>query len=72
MKDMGGVDVILGIKTIRDDSRIKLSQSHYIEKVLNRFSMLDMTPISSLIELGMEFSKHTAQPILQLKHLKII
>jgi reverse transcriptase-like protein len=37
MKDMGEADVILGIKIKRDGGRIKLSQSHYIEKVLNRF-----------------------------------
>ena len=33
MKDIGEVDVILGIKIIRDGNRIKLSQAHYIENV---------------------------------------
>ena len=32
MKDMGEVDVILGIKITRDSDRIMLSQGHYIEK----------------------------------------
>ena len=38
MKDMGEVDVILGIKIIRNNDGIHLSQSHYIEKVLGRFN----------------------------------
>ena len=43
MKDLGEVAYILGIKIHRDRSRklIGLSQSTYIDKVLNRFSMQD-------------------------------
>ena len=37
MKDLGQANVILNIKLIRDESRIMLTQSHYVEKVLNRF-----------------------------------
>ena len=41
MKDLGKAAYILGIKIYRDRSRklIGLSQSTYIDKVLNRFSM---------------------------------
>ena len=39
MKDLGEADVILGIKIKTDGGRIKLIQSHYIEKVLNRFKL---------------------------------
>ena len=41
MKDLGEVTYILGIKIYRDRSKrlIGLSQSTYIDKVLNRFSM---------------------------------
>ena len=41
MKDLGEAAYILGIKIYRDRSRklIGLSQSTYIDKVLNRFSM---------------------------------
>jgi Reverse transcriptase (RNA-dependent DNA polymerase) len=41
MKDLGEVVYILGIKIYRDRSKrlIRLSQSTYIDKVLNRFSM---------------------------------
>lgn len=43
MKDLGEAVYILGIKIYRDRSKrlIGLSQSTYIDKVLNRFSMQD-------------------------------
>jgi hypothetical protein len=41
MKDLGEADVILNIKLIKEDSRIALSQSHYVEKVLSRFGFMD-------------------------------
>ena len=47
MKDTGEADVILGIKIIIDSNGIKLSQAHYIEKVLKRFNMFETTPIST-------------------------
>ena len=47
MKDMGEVDVILGIKIMRQDNRIMLSQSHYVEKLLKRFRMLDKASVST-------------------------
>jgi len=38
MKDMGEIDVILGIKIIRNNDGICLTQAHYVEKVLGRFN----------------------------------
>ena len=63
MNDMGETDVILGIKIIRDGNRIKLSQSHYIEKILKRFSMLNKAPVYTPMEPSMKFAKHTRLPI---------
>jgi hypothetical protein len=37
MKDMCEANVILGIKVLRDNNCIILSQSHYVEKILKRF-----------------------------------
>ena len=45
MKDMGEVDVILGIKITRDSDRIMLSQGHYIERMLKKFDHFDCTPV---------------------------
>jgi hypothetical protein len=42
MKDLGEADVILNIKLLRDENNgITLVQSHYVEKVLNRFGYAD-------------------------------
>ena len=72
IKDIGEVNVILGIKIIRDDCWIKPSQSHYIEKVLNWFSMLDTTLIINPTEPSMKFTKHTGSSISQLEYSKVI
>ena len=34
MKDLGKANIILGIKILRDNDCITLSQSHYVEKIL--------------------------------------
>jgi hypothetical protein len=41
MKDLGEADVILNIKLMKGENRITLSQSHYVEKMLNRFGYKD-------------------------------
>ena len=41
MKDLGVADVILNIKLLREgNGGVTLVQSHYVEKVLNRFGWL--------------------------------
>ena len=37
MKDLGVSDVILGIKIIKTSNGIELSQSHYVDKVIEKF-----------------------------------
>ncbi|KAL0328140.1 UNVERIFIED_CONTAM: Retrovirus-related Pol polyprotein from transposon TNT 1-94 [Sesamum calycinum] len=39
MKDMGEADVILGIKLIRSTDGIAISQSHYVEKIIEKFDI---------------------------------
>ena len=42
MKDLGVADVILNIKLLKNDNGgITLLQSHYVEKILNRFGYSD-------------------------------
>ena len=44
MKDLGEADVILNIKLLREgNGGVTLVQSHYVEKVLNRFGYSDCT-----------------------------
>nr|GEU68389.1 hypothetical protein [Tanacetum cinerariifolium] len=47
MNDMGEANVILGIRIKHKSNGIAISQSHYIEKVLNKFSYFDCTPVST-------------------------
>ena len=44
MKDLGEADAILNIKLIKGENVITLLQSHYVEKVLSRFSYTDSKP----------------------------
>ena len=36
MKDLGEADVILGIRIIRENKGLIMTQSHYVEKILKR------------------------------------
>ena len=38
MKDMSIADVILGVKIIRTQNGLVLSQSHYVDKILEKFN----------------------------------
>ncbi|GJX20386.1 retrotransposon protein, putative, ty1-copia subclass [Tanacetum coccineum] len=44
MKDMGLADVILGIKIIRTQNGLVLSQAHYVDKILNTHNAGDSRP----------------------------
>ena len=48
MKDLGEADVILNIKLVKESNGgVILTQSHYVEKVLNRFGYNDYKPVST-------------------------
>ena len=72
MKDMGEADVILGIKIIRDGNGIKLSQDHYIEKVLKRFNIFKTSLISTPMDKLVKLCRHDKEPVLQLVYSKVI
>jgi hypothetical protein len=72
MKDLGEADVILGIKIIRDGNHIGLSQSHYIEKVLQKFNHLDCKPISTPFDQTVSLQPNKGCPVAQLEYSKVI
>ena len=72
MKDMGEADVILGIKIIRSNDQIILSQSHYIEKIRKRFDMLECCLVSTPMDRGLKLLPRQGNPISQLSYSKII
>ncbi|KAL0303720.1 UNVERIFIED_CONTAM: Retrovirus-related Pol polyprotein from transposon TNT 1-94 [Sesamum radiatum] len=73
MKDMGEADVILGIKLIRSTDGIAISQSHYVEKIIEKFgyqnSRIAKTPDDSSIAL---FKNESGISVAQLRYSQII
>jgi DNA-binding cell septation regulator SpoVG len=47
MKNLDKADVIVNIKLIKGENGITLSQSHYVEKMLNRFGYKDSKSTST-------------------------
>ena len=72
MKDLNEMDTILGIKIKKYSEGFSLCQSHYVEKVLQRFEHLNIkeanTPFNRSIELG----KNTGRAIAQLEYASAI
>lgn len=46
MKDLGKIEVIIGIKITRPTNGFKLSQEHYTEKILRKFEHFDYNLLS--------------------------
>jgi hypothetical protein len=72
MKDMGEADVILGIKIIRGEHGISISQSHYIEKVLKRFNFQDCSPVSTPFDPSAKLVPNKGIAVNQLEYSKAI
>ena len=72
MKDMGVVDVILGIKIFKTSEGYTLSQSHYVEKILSKFGKHDDRPAMTPIDPNLHLFKNTGKCIFQLKYSQII
>jgi len=72
MKDMGKADVILGIKIIRNNDGIHLSQSHYIEKVLGRFNYKDCSLVATPFDPTYKLTRNNGRLITQLEYAKVI
>ncbi|KAJ9550828.1 hypothetical protein OSB04_014873 [Centaurea solstitialis] len=72
MKDMGEADVILGIKIIRGEHGITISQSHYIEKMLNKFNMKDCSPIGTPMDPTVKLMPNKGVTVNQLEYSRAI
>ena len=73
MKDLGVADVILNIKLLRDDDGgITLLQSHYVEKILSRFSYSDCKPSPTPYDASVLLRKNQRIARDQLKYSHII
>ena len=59
MDDKGPIHHCLGMEIERDrgEQRLKICQSQYLQKILERFNMADCRPISTPLETGVRFSR---------------
>ena len=72
MKDMGVVDVILGVKIHKTSGGLALSQSHYIETILGKCKNLDIVPVKTLIDVNLHLSKNTGENKAQNEYASIL
>ena len=72
MKDMGVADVILGIKISKTPDGLILSQSHYIEKILQKYDQDNSSPARTPIDISIHLSKNNGKGISQREYAQII
>nr|GEY87728.1 Pol polyprotein [Tanacetum cinerariifolium] len=72
MKDMGLADVILGIKIIRTQNGLVLSQAHYVDKILNTHNAGDSGLARTPIDTSLHLSKNRGVGVAQLEYSRII
>ncbi|XP_071917162.1 secreted RxLR effector protein 161-like [Coffea arabica] len=72
MKDLGQADEILSIKVKRSDEGYVLTQSHYIEKILQRFNQMDCKLAVTPFDANCKLQKHKGDPIHQLEYSQVI
>ena len=72
MKDLGETNVILGIKILRDNDCIILSQSHYVEKIIKKFEHFDMSLMSTPYDSKVCLVKNRGDSVSQDKYAQII
>ncbi|GJX60713.1 zinc finger, CCHC-type containing protein [Tanacetum coccineum] len=70
--DMGEADVIFGIRIKHESNGIAISQSHYIEKVLKKFSYFNCTPVSNPMDTSEKLMPNNGQAVSQLEYSKVI
>ncbi|RVW80588.1 Retrovirus-related Pol polyprotein from transposon TNT 1-94 [Vitis vinifera] len=72
MKDLEEIEVILGIKITRTPNGLKLSQEHYVEKILRKFEHFDCKPVSTPYDPSSQLKKNREHSVTQTKVLKYL
>ena len=72
MKDMGLVDVILGIKILRTSYGLILSQSHYVDNILGKFDKDNSGICRTPIDVTIHLSKNKGKSVSQVEHSRVI
>ena len=69
-KFLGEVEVILGIKITRTPNGLKLSQEHYVEKILRKFEHLDCKTVSTPYDPSSQLRKNREHSVAQCSNHK--
>ena len=72
MKDMRLADVILGIKISKSSNGLILSQSHYVDKILEKFNKNDSGVCKTPVDLNLHLSKNKSESVSQLEYSRVI
>ena len=72
MKDLGEVDIILDIKVKKHSSGYTLNQSHYIEKILNKFKHLNIKKANTSFDFSMKLNDYCDKAVAQLEYASAI
>ena len=72
MKDMGPADVMLGMKISRTSNGLILSQSHYIDMILEKFNKNDSGISRTPVDTNLHLSKNKGESVSQLEYSRVI
>jgi hypothetical protein len=72
MKDLGEADVILNIKLLMNEYIITLTQSHYVENILSRFSYIDRKFSPTSYDSSVTLRKNGRIEIAELRYSQLI
>ena len=72
LKDMRHADVILGIKITRISDDFILNQSHYVDKILEKFNKDDFRVARMPLDNSFHLSKNRGEGIFQVEYFRVI
>ena len=68
MKKLGETEVIIGIKKTRTPNGLKLSQEHYVEKILRKFKYFDCKLVSTPYDPNSQLKKNREHSVAQIEY----
>ena len=72
MKDLNEVDTILGIKVRKHSGGFALYQSHYINKILNKFNHLNIKEANTPYDVSSKLTENTGRSVSQIEYASAI
>ena len=72
MKDLNEVNTILGIKVRKHSGGFALCQSHYINKILNKFNHLNIKEANTPYDVSSKLTENTGRSVAQIEYASAI